>query len=91
MLIEFPDYGLDGMRCDVEGNLYITRYGKGTVAKVSPQRAVLLEVQVSGKNPSNIAFGGPEGRTVYVTLADRGAIDVFHVDQPGRSWQLINR
>ena len=21
---------LDGMRCDVDGNLYVTRYGKGT-------------------------------------------------------------
>ena len=90
LLIEFPDYGLDGMRCDIVGNLYITRYGKGTVAKVSSQGAVLLEVTVSGKNPTNIAFGGPDGRTVYVTLADRGAIDVFRVDQPGRSWSLHN-
>ena len=28
-----PDYGFDGMRCDVEGNLYVTRHGKGTVVK----------------------------------------------------------
>ncbi len=91
LLIAFPDYGMDGMRCDVAGNLYITRYGKGTVAKVSPQGEVLLEVNVSGQNPSNIAFGGPDGRTAYVTLADRGHIDVFRVDQPGRSWQLLQR
>ncbi len=82
---------MDGMRCDVAGNLYITRYGKGTVAKVSPQGEVLLEVNVSGQNPSNIAFGGPDGRTAYVTLADRGHIDVFRVDQPGRSWSLVQR
>ena len=91
LLIAFPDYGMDGMRCDVAGNLYITRYGKGTVAKVSPQGEVLLEVNVSGQNPSNIAFGGPDGRTAYVTLADRGHLDVFRVDQPGRSWQLLQR
>ena len=89
LLIAFPDYGMDGMRCDVAGNLYITRYGKGTVVKVSPQGEVLLEVHVSGQNPSNIAFGGPDGRTAYVTLADRGHIDVFRVDQPGRSWALV--
>lgn len=91
LLIAFPDYGMDGMRCDVAGNLYITRYGKGTVVKVSPQGEVLLEVNVSGQNPSNIAFGGPDGRTAYVTLADRGHIDVFRVDQPGRSWSLLQR
>ena len=35
LLIEFPDFGMDGMRCDVQGNLYITRHGKGTIAIVS--------------------------------------------------------
>ena len=89
LLIQFPDFGLDGMRCDVAGNLYITRYGKGTVVKVSPEGEVLLEVQLTGKNPSNIAFGGPAGRTGYVTLADRGNIETFRADQPGRSWQLV--
>ena len=33
LLIEFPDFNMDGMRCDVAGNLYVTRHGKGTVAK----------------------------------------------------------
>ncbi len=36
LLIEFPDFGMDGMRCDSKGNLYITRHGKVTIAKVSP-------------------------------------------------------
>ena len=30
---KFDDHGFDGMRCDVDGNLYITRYGKGTVVR----------------------------------------------------------
>ncbi len=88
LLIQFPDFGLDGMRCDVEGNLYITRYGKGTVALVSPQGQLLAEVELAGRNPSNLEFGGPDGRTVYVTLADQGNIEVFRVARPGRSWQL---
>lgn len=29
LLITFEDFGLDGMRCDEMGNLYVTRYGKG--------------------------------------------------------------
>lgn len=89
LLIEFPDFGMDGMRTDVEGNLYITRYGKGTVAKVSPEGEVLREIELTGANPSNIAFGGEDGRTAYVTLQDQGNIETFRVDQPGRSWQLL--
>jgi sugar lactone lactonase YvrE len=91
LLIKFPDFGMDGMRCDVAGNLYITRYGKGTVAKVSPEGKVLVEVELTGKKPSNLAFGGPDGRTCYVTLADQGNVEVFRTDLPGRSWQLYQQ
>ena len=38
LLIRFPDFGMDGMRCDVDGNLYISRHGKGTVAVVRPRQ-----------------------------------------------------
>ena len=89
LLIQFPDFNMDGMRCDIEGNLYITRHGKGTVAKLSPAGEVLLEVQLTGKLCSNIAFGGPDGRTCYVTMADRGNVEIFRADLPGRSWQLF--
>ncbi|MDE0399166.1 MAG: SMP-30/gluconolactonase/LRE family protein [Candidatus Poribacteria bacterium] len=89
LLIQFPDFNMDGMRCDIEGNLYITRHGKGTVAKLSSTGEVLLEVQLTGKLCTNIAFGGPDGRTCYVTMADRGNVEVFRADLPGRSWQLF--
>ncbi len=91
LLIAFDDYGMDGMRCDIAGNLYITRWGKGTVAKVSPQGELLLEVTLTGKNCTNIAFGGPDGCTAYVTVADRGNIETFRVETPGREWQLAQR
>jgi gluconolactonase len=91
LLIKFEDFGLDGMRCDEEGNLYITRYYKGTVVKVSPNGEILQEIILTGKKPSNIAFGGPDGRTAYVTLADKGNIETFRVDVPGRAWILNNR
>ncbi|UFH54522.1 SMP-30/gluconolactonase/LRE family protein [Spirosoma sp. KNUC1025] len=86
LLIEFPDFGMDGMRCDTKGNLYITRHGKGTVAKVSPAGKLLQEVTLIGKKPSNIAFGGKDGRTAYVTLQDQGNIETFRVDAPGQEW-----
>jgi len=87
LLIEFPDFGMDGMRCDVDGNLYIARYGKGVVAKVSPKGELLKEITLLGKNPSNIAFGGADGRTVYVTLQGNGNIESFRVEVPGREWK----
>jgi len=91
LLIQFPDYGMDGMRCDVDGNIYVTRHGKGTVAKVSPKGEVLLEVQLTGKLCTNLTFGGKDGRTCYVTLADTGNVEYFRTDLPGRCWKLYHR
>lgn len=88
LLIEFPDFGMDGMRCDTKGNLYIVRYGKGTVVKLSPTGKVLQEIQLIGKKPTNIAFGGKDGRTAYVTLQDQGNLETFRVDTPGQEWAM---
>lgn len=84
LLIAFPDFGFDGMRCDVRGNLYITRHGKGTVVVVSPEGKVLREIDVLGKSPTNLTFGGPDGRTVYVTDADQKRVVMFRADTRGR-------
>lgn len=88
LLIQFDDFGMDGMRCDSKGNLYIARHGKGTVVKVSPAGEVLKEISLTGKKPSNIAFGGKDGRTAYVTLQDSGNIERFTVEDPGREWEM---
>lgn len=84
---KFDDFGFDGMRADVDGNLYITRHGKGTVVKLSPQGEVLKEISVLGSKPSNLCFGGPDGRTVYVTEVEHTRLVQFRVDRPGLAWQ----
>jgi len=91
LLIAFPDYGFDGMRCDVDGNLYITRYGKGTVAVVSPQGKVVREIGVLGARPSNLCFGRTDVRTVYVTEVEHKRLVQFRVDRPGLEWQRWRR
>ncbi len=89
LVIQFPDFGMDGMRCDVDGNLYITRHGKGTVAVLSPSGKVLREIKVLGQNPSNLCFGGPDGRTVYVTEVEHTRLVEFRVNRPGREWKML--
>jgi arylsulfatase A-like enzyme/sugar lactone lactonase YvrE len=81
----FPDHGFDGMRCDVAGNLHVTRYGKGVVAVLTPDGDVLREIDVLGSKPSNICFGGPDGRTVYVTEVEHTRVVRYRTDVPGLS------
>jgi gluconolactonase len=86
LFYEFPDFGMDGMKCDAEGNLYVTRYDKGTIAILSPDGKLIREVQMKGKQTSNIIFGGPDGKTCYVTLQDRKCVETFRSEIPGKKW-----
>lgn len=84
---EFPDHGFDGMRCDIDGNLYVTRHGAGKVIKMTPKGKILREIDVLGAMPSNLCFGGPDGKTVYVTEVEHTRVVTFRADRPGLSWQ----
>jgi sugar lactone lactonase YvrE len=75
----FSDFGLDGMRCDKDGNLYVTRHGKGTVLKFSPDGEILCEYLLKGKLPSNLTFSLDYSR-IFVTMADRGCFEVIEFE-----------
>lgn len=83
LFASFDDYGMDGMHCDKEGNLYVCRYGKGVIAEFSPEGKKLREIPLKGKSCSNFVFGDPDGKTVFVTLQDRKCMEMFRVEIPG--------
>lgn len=86
LFAEVPDFGFDGMKCDKAGNLYVTRYGKGTVLVLSPEGRQIREISLTGKNCSNLVFGGPDGTLVFVTLQDRKGMEFFRNDIPGKRY-----
>lgn len=60
----------DGMTIDEQGNLYFT--GLGGVWIVSPTGQELDRIPISlSYQPSNICFGGPENKTLYITCQDK--------------------
>jgi len=87
LFAEFPDFGFDGMKCDADGNVYVTRYGKGAIAVLSPAGKLIREVPLKGKNCSNLVFGGLNGKLVFVTLQDRKGMERFRNDIAGKGWK----
>lgn len=83
---EYPDHGFDGMKCDKQGNLYVTRYGAGQVDILNPEGEVIHAVLFKGLKTSNITFGGKDGKTCYVTLQDRKCVEVFRSEISGSSF-----
>lgn len=86
LFASFDDFGFDGMKCDKKGNLYVTRYGKGAIAVLSPKGKLIREVTLKGKRCSNLVFGGPDGKTVFVTLQDRKGLEMFRNNIAGKGY-----
>lgn len=87
LFYKFDDHGMDGMRTDNAGNLYIARYGAGVVAVISPKGKLLKTIQLTGQHPTNVAFGGEDGKQLFITMQKRGAIETFNNDIAGRNYQ----
>jgi gluconolactonase len=69
----------DGMAVDAEGNLYTT--GPGGVWVYAPDGQQLARIAVP-KAPTNVAFGGPDRKTLYVTA--RPHVYRVSVNVPGQ-------
>lgn len=94
---KFTDANLDGLRTDIDGRIFAARLSKGTIAVLRPDGTIEREICTLGKGPNNLAFGGPDGRTVFVTQSPDpdarppklpGFVETFRVERPGREFCL---
>jgi sugar lactone lactonase YvrE len=82
---------IDGIRTDVAGRLLIARITKGLIAVMTPDGTLQREIILRGSQPTNLAFGGVDGKTVFVSQRQGGFIEAFRTDQEGREHCLQKR
>ena len=70
----------DGMTLDCHGNLYVTEHAPKRVRVFTPQGRQLATIRVDA-NVTNVAFGGADGKTLYITGA--GAVWQLRLDVTG--------
>src|ERR1700731_5300 len=76
--------GPDGMAMDAEGNLAVCHVGMGSVWLFSRLGRPLREIQsCTGHATTNAAYGGPHGKTLYITESETGTILQARLDVPG--------
>ncbi len=75
---------IDGLRTDIDGGLYVARIRRGAVDVLGPDGKLEREVRLSAKEPTNLAFGGADGKTVFVSQRAGGFIESFRTDREGR-------
>ena len=83
---KFDSGELDGLRTDKTGRIFVARPGQGVITILQPDGSVLREVRLGGKNPTNLTFGGDDGKTIFVTQGDGRYIESFRTDEPGREF-----
>ncbi len=67
--------GPDGMAMDRKGNLLVAHASLGSVFVLSPQGEVIARIRsCRGATTTNLAFGGPEGRTLFITESETGTV-----------------
>ena len=82
VLIDLGRYGtrgLDGMKVDAEGNLYVT--GTDGVFVVSPRGTLLAKLQCPGQC-TNCCFAGPHRRSLFVTARTPTGGSLYHLHNP---------
>lgn len=77
--------GPDGLAMDQEGCLLVAHSGFGSIWRLSPL-AVPLEqiVSCAGSSTTNLAFGGPERKSLFITESVTGSILRAELAVPGQ-------
>lgn len=77
--------GPDGLAIDSAGNLAVAHIGLGVVWLFSRLGEPLARINsCKGLSTTNLAYGGPDNRTLYITESDSGSILKARLDTPGQ-------
>ena len=77
--------GPDGLALDEDGGLAIAHSGLGTVWIFDRLGEPVARLRsCAGIRATNVAYGGPDGRTLYITESEKGVILRARVRTPGR-------
>ena len=75
--------GPDGMKFSANGHLYVTVAFQSDVTVLGPDGAVVERIKTDGNFPTNLCFGPPGSKKIYVTEDAKGTMEVFDVDTDG--------
>jgi sugar lactone lactonase YvrE len=88
LVTTFEPDTIDGLRTDVDGRLLVARILKGAIDILTPTGRLQREIKLVGKEPTNLAFGGADGKTVFVTQRQGGYIEAFRTDREGHEHRM---
>ena len=84
LVVGLPGYSrFDSLAVQADGSICVATLIEGGITIVSPDGASVRHVPMPDRWTTNIAFGGPDLRTAYVTLSNSGRLVSCAWDRPG--------
>lgn len=78
--------GADGLAMDIDGNLSVCDAGNGSVWMFTKWGEPLYRVRscTGGRTTTNLAYGGPDNKSLFITESDTGSILRAELPTPGQ-------
>jgi gluconolactonase len=84
ILCGLPGYQrFDSLAVEAAGNICVATLVSACITVISPQGEVLRQVPTGDPITTNIAFGGPDLKTAYITLSGTGQLIEMPWPEPG--------
>jgi gluconolactonase len=81
----------DSMAVEANGNVCVATLVSGCISVIAPDGRLVEQVPTGDRVTTNIAFGGPELKTAYITLSGKGELIAMDWPRPGLPLNFLNK
>ncbi len=81
----------DSMAVEANGNVCVATLISGCISVIAPDGTLVEQVPTGDRVTTNIAFGGPELKTAYITLSGKGELIAMDWARPGLALNFLNK
>lgn len=81
----------DSLAVEASGNVCVATLVSGCISVIAPDGRLVEQVPTGDRITTNIAFGGPELKTAYITLSGRGELVAMEWPRGGLPLNFLNK
>jgi len=81
----------DSLAVEACGNICVATLISGCISVIAPDGGLVEQVPTGDRVTTNIAFGGPELKTAYITLSGKGELVAMDWARPGLPLNFLNK
>jgi gluconolactonase len=81
----------DSLAVEASGHVCVATLISGCISVIAPDGTVVEQVPTGDRVTTNIAFGGPDLKTAYITLSGKGELIAMDWPRPGLPLNFLNK